>query len=407
MSLKYQKVLAIAIFLTLARANAERSYTVNLVNAGENLFTFGMSKTDSPNDTTFDWWIKKSIDHGRTWRVVDSLKSNTVRQIPWVATTDSLGQIFVAGVAEFNGREMWTVRKSLDGGDSWKTVDVFSPTEDNWAFATAITTDSSDSIYVGGYARFDSPEGALKGIPWIIRKSTDHGKSWVTVDFYKIPDCEYPACTSQSHPTSLEVNSKGTIFGIGEFESFYATHKYSTFDFLRSSRDSGQTWNSIPALDEIPIDLKVGEDQSLYMISQTHMVPNQHRQWLVYRSEDEGASWETLDLFVDDVMDYFPHSLVLTSKTQLCVAGEARKDGYFHNILIRCSWDSGAHWASTFNFSPPKGWVTNVKMSKSLDDIIYVVMNEECYISGVGFVTPRFYSSSDFGKSWKEITGNL
>jgi hypothetical protein len=96
--------------------------------------------------------------------------------------------LFVVGqtAASANGySQMWTVRRSLDGGVTWSTVDLYQPGGEGYiSSANSVTSDALGNIYVVGRAdvpQIIKPKTYTIG-QWIVRKSSDDGNTWANVD---------------------------------------------------------------------------------------------------------------------------------------------------------------------------------------------------------------------------------
>src|SRR5439155_17629554 len=76
-------------------------------------------------------------------------------------------------------QQYWYVRRSLDGGATWSTVDAYAGGQ-----AKGIGADAPGNIYAVG----------ANGSHWIVRKSTNGGASWATVDDF------YPCITTSAKP---------------------------------------------------------------------------------------------------------------------------------------------------------------------------------------------------------------
>src|SRR6185503_6180660 len=145
-----------------------------------NLYVAGSGENPtSPNN--FAAVIRKSSDGGNTWSVVDFFDNGAGSAPEWWEyygiTCDAAGILYAVGDDFESGT--WLVRRSLDGGLTWQTVDLF-PGE-----ARAVTTDTDGNVYVAGQnvgANVYLPGN--NGRSWIIRKSTDGGASWSTVDTF-------------------------------------------------------------------------------------------------------------------------------------------------------------------------------------------------------------------------------
>jgi photosystem II stability/assembly factor-like uncharacterized protein len=71
-----------------------------------------------------------------------------------------------------HGIACWYVRKSSDSGLNWSTVDLYQYAAGTPIDATGFAADNSGNIYVSGYSNNH----------WLVRKSTDGGQTWRLVD---------------------------------------------------------------------------------------------------------------------------------------------------------------------------------------------------------------------------------
>ncbi len=142
-------------------------------------------------DGTYHWYVLKSADFGVTWTSADGpggfqlvTKQNA---FPRAIAIDSNGRVFVAGVADSAlNQAHWVVRKSIDGGSSWETVDTFKEAIGK-SEATALLVDSYGGVYVTGRAVLKdrqgyelvvrySPQGAKDSFGTQFQTQLDSGK---------------------------------------------------------------------------------------------------------------------------------------------------------------------------------------------------------------------------------------
>src|SRR5205823_440979 len=127
--------------------------------------------------------IRKSSDGGLTWSVVDVF-ANGEPPMPlstccwydfeyYAVGADANGNLFAAGsyVDYFgDGADHWFVRRSVDGGTTWASVDDLIGGQ-----AAGLAADTAGNVYV---------VGSLNGA-WTVRKGTPDsvgGIVWATVD---------------------------------------------------------------------------------------------------------------------------------------------------------------------------------------------------------------------------------
>jgi len=202
-------------------------------------------------DGKVHWFVRRSIDGGLTWSKVDDFTGG-YRALAHALTTDSAGNVFVvgesgawvvrkgtanpdqsmtwssvdtvSGAAEGvfvhptagifvagNSSGGWTVRRSLDGGATWTTVDSYAG-----SVANGVGADAAGNLYVVG-----SGQQGIKKIVythWIVRKSSNGGSTWATVDDFQGPS------NGQAFAYGFGSDSHGNLFLIGERFDAIAHH---------------------------------------------------------------------------------------------------------------------------------------------------------------------------------------
>lgn len=130
----------------------------------------------------------------------------------------------------------WIVRRSLDRGETWSTSDVFyffegQDTEANGVAADLIT----DEVYVVGKTLWQYE--AFPGAHWIVRKTSDNGATWRTVDDLRGARLGIPYVHSVSIASGV-IYAGGT--NIRSLEGIIPSE-----GLLRRSADGGATWTTI------------------------------------------------------------------------------------------------------------------------------------------------------------------
>jgi hypothetical protein len=155
----------------------------------------------------FAWVVRRSSDGGTTWTTVDSVWSNnTISEATAIGTTPS-GGIFVVGRVA----DVWSVRRSTDGGASWTTVDSY---EQSGMFSEAygVAVDGTGTLYVAGVAQASSQNSYSD--QWVVRRSTDGGSTWTTLDNYTLESYSIPQ-RPVAWPTGITLAPSGSVFVCG------------------------------------------------------------------------------------------------------------------------------------------------------------------------------------------------
>lgn len=150
-----------------------------------NIYAVGWARASSPKKNTagnLHWLVRKSGDGGQSWSLADDFEGPATGFGASGAGFVPGAGIFVVG-SEFVG-EAWRVRRSLTGNaGSWTTVD--GPLAGG--AAQGVGSDGVGNIYVAG-SLFIITQPATRNTPavgynaWGVRKSSDGGTTWVTVD---------------------------------------------------------------------------------------------------------------------------------------------------------------------------------------------------------------------------------
>ncbi len=227
-----------------------------------NVYVAGML-SDTNSVQSDRWIVRRSADGGVTWTAADSFAMGTVGAIPsspTAITTDAAGNVYVVGRSRASGQIVWTVRKgvggtsfstvdqgpiasfgrpqavfahptagifvagatrvtvknvtsdvwlvrrSTDGGATWSNVDNFQLSSSRAASAMGIGADASGNLYVVG-----SGNGPSNISHWIVRKSTNGGTSWTTVDDYQLDSTR----NSQANCIATDANHNLWVAGYG------------------------------------------------------------------------------------------------------------------------------------------------------------------------------------------------
>jgi hypothetical protein len=198
-------------------------------NAG-NLYVVGVS-----NNTKSGWIVRKG-NAGTTWATVDqipvpqnlngSCAANGALCHP-TAGVFVVGQTTIPAKNRTGKLNIWTVRRSRDGGVSWTTVDTLVTDAFHESHAAGVGSDNQGNIYVVGQTQSGSGNMSWS---WLVRKSTDGGNSWAQVDNY-LPPKGY-----SSGANAVGCDSYGNVFVAG--------YNGTTGWVARESVGGTGTWNN-------------------------------------------------------------------------------------------------------------------------------------------------------------------
>ncbi len=260
----------------------------SLVAMGTNLYAAGLA-----SDGVYRWVVRKSTDAGVTWTTVDDYRLATGTAAYAMSMTVSGSTLLVAGVAYdtagvSNGH--WVVRRSTDEGTTWATVDDYVYAADKSSAATGIVADGSTVYAVG------SGGIASEMTHWVTRKSSDGGSTWVTVNDFDYSIGAVGIAPGETAPTAVAV-AGSTVYAVGSWNSSHW--------LVRKSTDSGDTWTTVDDYQYMPSTAYGGNSvvsivavgSTVYVLGEGTESPGTAQHWLLRRSEDQGSTWSVVDDF--------------------------------------------------------------------------------------------------------------
>lgn len=305
---------------------------------------FAEQTTTSPAPFDAHWIVRKSSDFGQTWTTVRDLKlSATSLSLVDGATARNVGQdlsgnVLVVGQVGDGTTTHWTVERSINGGTSWTTSDDFQLTttagtgSGAWAFLPDV---ASSFLYVSGTG---GDAGNIQH--GIVRRSMDGGASWSTVEdqtalgtpsfalgmvrtqpgdlvyvgnafpawiakksatgdlgSWLLEDSFLPGGFTGSQATSVFRDVAFNLYAAG----FANTGSGVSTGFVRKSSDGGDNWTTVRQFQLAPGSSTFFTDGTENLAGDIFVSMGasdaSSSRWLVQRSSDGGGTWTTEDDF--------------------------------------------------------------------------------------------------------------
>ena len=148
-----------------------------------------------------------------------------------------LGDVFAGGQgASGSASDSGLVLKTTVPETSWSLSDNSNPSPHQGYDSTAagLAFDSNGDLYSCGTLFYPCTKKACPGSYWYIRRSTNLGASWTTVD----DTYQYPGGNNSSGEMAMTADDSGNIFVVGVGQDANGVHQWP----VRKGSNSGQTW---------------------------------------------------------------------------------------------------------------------------------------------------------------------
>ncbi len=157
------------------------------------------------------WTVRRSVNGGATWTTIDSYSTSMQRGYSGVATGPGSSIYVVGRISKVVGKTTqygWLVRKSANNGASWTNMDYFV---NGWPGNAPIAVDASDRVLIAGFINA-TPQS------WLVRGSSDGGATWVNTDSYPNDGA------TRSQAQAVAIDELGNVCVTGETGSTAATY---------------------------------------------------------------------------------------------------------------------------------------------------------------------------------------
>jgi hypothetical protein len=218
------------------------------------------------------WQLSKSSDGGTNWTLADTfaLSTNASAYAQGFAA-DDYGNLFLAGVVPTPlGPTHWVVRKSTDHGQSWTTVDTADNSPNAFARRIYSVPGTNGGLFVVGYRNSGG------WWTWTVRRSRDGGATWSTVDSGPEPGAV------EGYANGITSDGAGNVYVVGRSGGWT----------VRSSSNGGDTWQTVYAGDPTypagATDIVVDRTGSLWITG------GYNGGWAALRRDASGV-WQPMD----------------------------------------------------------------------------------------------------------------
>ena len=273
------------------------------VDPAQNLYAVGVANLAPLSGAPDHWIVRKSADHGATWITADDFVPDTGasdgRNTASGVAVDGAGNVYVVGMVHQRvGKssypyEFWVVRKSSNAGATWTTVDQYGYPNAPESVANAVLATPA-GLFVCGL----SVATSSRGPQWVVRKSANAGTTWTTVDnFY--------SSTAYNWPNALTADPAGNVY-VGGSSDINTAGSYSHYWVVRKGSNGGASWQTVDAFRYFPYPTTFTANDALGMgtdaLGNVYAVgcgtdANRVGHWVVRATANQGASWVTVDDF--------------------------------------------------------------------------------------------------------------
>jgi hypothetical protein len=301
--------------------------------------------------------VRKSTDHGTTWTVVEDFVSAVGGSTRFHSLgVDTAGHIYAAGFTDDGkGQTRWIVRKGSNGGNSWSTVDDFGGPGGRIAAAQSIAADARGNLYVAGFGD-ESPSDGSPGLRthWLVRQSRDGGRNWSTVDDF---NCGFSARATAILSTSGGLFVAGSGWNDQSSGEQWLVRK-GTVDGAAGVRwqtvDEFQLQENKRAYDSRPHGLMADARGNLYAVGRSNAraqgMPSVH--WIVRRAFSTGTDWTLVDKFQLDPGNFAAaRGITASDQGGVYVVGQALdRDLSAHWIVRKSATGETGSWSIDDDF---------------------------------------------------------
>ncbi|MCS6912495.1 MAG: hypothetical protein RMK29_19080 [Myxococcales bacterium] len=269
------------------------------------------------------WIVRRSTDGGMTFATVDDFNLVAGKHsAAFGVADDAAGAHYVAGYGiDVTDTRHWIVRRSTDGGTSWDTSDDFVYAGGRRSEALDVVEGGAGMLAIG----FGNDGSAHR---WIVRRR--QGAAWATTDDYRLGVGQ--------DAVGVHLAAAGmTVYAIGR-----ATNDSGlTFWVVRRSTDGGLTWQTVDSYrhedmrEARGLFVYIDRAGRVYALGEGLERTGRYS-WVVRRSTDRGATWQTLDVWPGQAgQGASPRGMIEDAQGNLLIAGASAESADTARWVVR------------------------------------------------------------------------
>lgn len=350
-----------------SRANG-MLHGLSVTSNGTILANGGARKQWWPTSAPGKWIIDRSTDGGATWTTVynrPAVDSGDAGYGLTLTSSPTGNEAMAFAYKDLNSQGM-TLYSSNDGV-SWG---VKSEVNFIWKFYNElhdlVKLPTGDLIATGYAASMDGYNR------WLVRKSSDQGATWTTLDAY------LPVGANYANADKILRTSSGALLMYGTYYLSSTNHA-----LIRRSTDSGSTWTSVldlPSGTSTDTIRRIIELSNGDLLAVTYGTSGSS----LIKSTDQGQNWTVTALAnPPSVTNYKTYGISVLSDGSLWIMGLIENT----NLVIMKSTDGGVTWTEKYRTS--YSWIYETAIRENAGNLYFIHSN-------------KVYTSADGGTSWSE-----